>query len=193
MVERLGFTLVKSWEGESLTSWEGWCWRGWRARRVMDKDGEEGRRVNTTSGRTESTPNPPTKKARQSRFVAIFTHICHHQPLQTVFGCAVIEKLADLGSSIEAHLQIGVLWMYNTVCYTMNVSWCLAFLHHCTMLDLNMPCSQGQLVILGCRLCLVSACRDVLGVRDWGLGVVGRCVSAVYAMCAQFGQSDVVS
>ena len=40
---------------------------------VMDKDGEVGRGVNT-SGRTESTPNPPTKKARQSGFVAIFTH-----------------------------------------------------------------------------------------------------------------------
>ena len=50
----------------------------------MDKDGELGRGVervgrvgrglNTSGGRTESTPNPPTKKARQRGFVAIFTH-----------------------------------------------------------------------------------------------------------------------
>ena len=43
----------------------------------MDKDGgvagRAGERVNT-SGRTESTPSPPTKKARQRGFVAIFTH-----------------------------------------------------------------------------------------------------------------------
>ena len=46
--------------------------------RVMDKDGgvagRAGERVNT-SGRTESTPSPPTKKARQRGFVAIFTHL----------------------------------------------------------------------------------------------------------------------
>ena len=50
----------------------------------MDKDGELGRGVervgrvgrglNTSGGRTESTPNPPTKKARQRGFVAIFTN-----------------------------------------------------------------------------------------------------------------------
>ena len=44
----------------------------------MDKDGgvagRAGERVNT-SGRTESTPSPPTKKARQRGFVAIFTHL----------------------------------------------------------------------------------------------------------------------